>query len=125
MQIGPVATIQDHGLPWGKTLQDEKFALLDGDGLHWGTGYWTRANGELCLLATKGAPKRRARDVHQVVLAPRREHSRKPDEVSARIERLLPGRYLEMRRRAPARDCLELRRRPLDDQPAQGAAFDW
>jgi N6-adenosine-specific RNA methylase IME4 len=35
-------------------------------------------------------------DVHQVVMSPVREHSRKPDEVHDRIERLLAGPYLEM-----------------------------
>jgi N6-adenosine-specific RNA methylase IME4 len=34
--------------------------------------------------------------VHQVILAPRREHSRKPDEIHERIERLLPGPYGEL-----------------------------
>jgi N6-adenosine-specific RNA methylase IME4 len=59
-------------------------------------GYWTRSNAELCLLATKGAPSRLAADVHQVVMAPVGEHSVKPDEVRARIQRLLPGPYLEL-----------------------------
>jgi len=34
--------------------------------------------------------------VHQVVIAPVGEHSEKPDEVRRRIERLLPGPYLEL-----------------------------
>jgi N6-adenosine-specific RNA methylase IME4 len=84
------------GFVWVKTTPSAKFISRDGDGLHWGTGYWTRANAELCLLATKDAPKRRARDAHQVVIAPRREHSRKPDEIHDRIERLIGGTYLEM-----------------------------
>jgi N6-adenosine-specific RNA methylase IME4 len=61
-----------------------------------GTGYWTRANTEVCLLATRGAPKRKHRDVAQAILSPRREHSRKPDEIHARIERLVAGPYLEL-----------------------------
>jgi len=32
----------------------------------------------------------------KLLIAPRREHSRKPDETYARIERLLPGPYLEL-----------------------------
>ena len=59
-------------------------------------GYWTRANTEFCLLATKGAPLRLAEDIHQVVLAPVGEHSAKPQEVRSRIERLLAGPYLEL-----------------------------
>jgi hypothetical protein len=34
--------------------------------------------------------------VHQVVISPVAEHSRKPDEVQVRIERLLAGPYLEL-----------------------------
>ena len=61
-----------------------------------GLGYWTRANAEYCLLATRGKPKRTAKDVRQLVVQPLREHSRKPDEVPAAIERLVPGPYLEL-----------------------------
>ena len=65
-----------------------------------GLGYWTRANTEPCLLATRGKPKRRAADVRQGIIAPRREHSRKPDEIHGRIERLIDGPYLELFARA-------------------------
>ncbi|MFP6740559.1 MAG: MT-A70 family methyltransferase [Alphaproteobacteria bacterium] len=61
-----------------------------------GMGFWTRANPEQCLLATRGKPKRIAKDVRRLVVAPRREHSRKPDEVYENIERLADGPYLEM-----------------------------
>ena len=61
-----------------------------------GLGYWTRANPEMCLLATRGSPKRISRSVRRLIIAPRREHSRKPDEVYERIESLLEGPYLEM-----------------------------
>jgi N6-adenosine-specific RNA methylase IME4 len=61
-----------------------------------GLGFWTRANPEPCLLATRGHPKRQAGDVPKLLMAPRREHSRKPDEAYLRIERLLPGPYLEL-----------------------------
>jgi N6-adenosine-specific RNA methylase IME4 len=59
-------------------------------------GYWTRANTEVCLLATRGKPKRRDKGVRQAILEPRREHSRKPDCVYERIERLVPGPYVEL-----------------------------
>jgi N6-adenosine-specific RNA methylase IME4 len=45
-----------------------------------GMGFWTRANPEICLLATRGKPRRLAADVAKLVVAARREHSRKPDE---------------------------------------------
>ena len=71
---------------WVKQTRDEeRFAT--------GMGYWTRANAELCLLATRGSPQRLNADVHQLVLAPRREHSRKPEEIASRIEKLVPGPY--------------------------------
>jgi N6-adenosine-specific RNA methylase IME4 len=59
-------------------------------------GYWTRSNSEVCLLATRGKPKRQSADVRQGIIAPRREHSRKPDGVHERIERLVAGPYLEL-----------------------------
>ena len=58
-------------------------------------GYWTRANSEVCLLATRGKPKRRNADVRQAIIAPSRQHSRKPDGIHKRIERLVTGPYLE------------------------------
>lgn len=61
-----------------------------------GMGYWTRANSEVCLLATRGKPKRINADVRQGIIEPRREHSRKPDCVHGRIERLVDGPYLEL-----------------------------
>lgn len=67
-----------------------------------GTGYWTRANPELCLLFTRGKPKRLSASVRTLLIAPRREHSRKPDEARARIEKLVAGPYLELFAREPA-----------------------
>lgn len=58
------------------------------EGWFWGMGSWTRSNPELCLLATKGSPKRVSASVHSVVDSSLREHSRKPDEVAKRIVEL-------------------------------------
>lgn len=66
-----------------------------------GMGFWTRANTEPCLLATRGKPKRINADVRQGIIAPRREHSRKPEDIHPRIERLVGGPYLELFARAP------------------------
>jgi N6-adenosine-specific RNA methylase IME4 len=54
-----------------------------------GLGYWTRANVEICLLATKGNPKRIDKNVSQIILSRQREHSRKPDEARERIVKLM------------------------------------
>lgn len=59
------------------------------DTLFWGMGYWTRSNVELCLIATKGKPKRIAKNVHQVVISKIGRHSEKPHEVYDRIESLM------------------------------------
>ena len=55
----------------------------------WGLGYWTRANAELCLLATKGTIKRQSASVHQVIDTPIERHSKKPDIVRDKIVELL------------------------------------
>ncbi len=59
------------------------------DSLFWGMGYWTRANAELCVLATKGHPKRMNTGVHQVIMTHIEEHSKKPNEARERIVRLM------------------------------------
>jgi len=53
-----------------------------------GLGYWTRSNPEMCLLATKGKPKRFFKNVKQLIIDKRREHSRKPDCSRDRIVQL-------------------------------------
>ena len=63
---------------------------------HFGLGHWTRANPEQCLLATRGRPRRLHAGVPELLLAPLREHSRKPDEIYGRVEQLVGGPYLEL-----------------------------
>ena len=53
-----------------------------------GPGYWTRANTETCILATKGKPKRVDGNVDRLVVSERREHSRKPDRIRDDIVKL-------------------------------------
>src|SRR5690349_3569357 len=76
-------------------------------GFFTGLGYWTRANPEQCLLATRGSPQRVRKDVRKLIIEPRREHSRKPDCVRERIEQLVRGPYLELfaRETKPGWDC--------------------
>lgn len=59
-------------------------------------GHWTRSNSEPCLLATKGKPSRIYADVRMGIIESARQHSRKPDCVYDRIERLVAGPYLEL-----------------------------
>ena len=87
-----------------------------------GLGFWTRANAEPCLLATRGRPRRLATDVAKLIVAPHREHSRKPDAAYERIERLLPGPYLELfaRRSRPGWDGWGDQAGLFDDAAADG-----
>ena len=62
------------GFTWAKTNKTNM-------GMFTGLGYWTRGNPEMCLLATKGKPKRISKSVAQLVIDQRREHSRKPDRI--------------------------------------------
>ena len=96
---------------WGFTFKTVAFVWVKqnrkSDPLFWGMGYWTRANAELCLLATRGHPKRAAKDVHQVIISHVEKHSRKPDEVRKRIERLMgdqPRIELFAREKSPGWD---------------------
>lgn len=56
---------------------------------HFGMGNWTRANCESVLFASRGRPERKLRNVRQIVRAPIREHSQKPEEVRDRLVHLM------------------------------------
>ena len=74
-----------------------------------GMGHYTRGNSEDCYLGIRGKGLiRQARDVRQIVLAPRSAHSAKPPEVHERIERLYGNvKRVELfaRRRVPGWDA--------------------
>lgn len=53
-----------------------------------GMGRWTRANAEICLLATKGKPQRISASVHSVIDTPIQAHSQKPAIVRDKIIQL-------------------------------------
>jgi N6-adenosine-specific RNA methylase IME4 len=84
------------GFTWLKAHVRQVDMFRDDADAQAGMGYWTRANSEVCLLATRGKPKRLNADVRQGIIEPRREHSRKPDCVYDRIERLVAGPYCEL-----------------------------
>ncbi len=79
---------------WGFEMRSTGFIWVKEGGA--GMGYWTRKGAELCLLGTRGSPKRLSASVQEVVYAPRGGHSEKPAEVRARIERLVAGPYIEL-----------------------------
>ena len=78
---------------WGFVYKTVAFVWIKqnkkSDSLFWGLGYWTRANAELCILATKGHPKRKSAKVNQVIMSKIEEHSKKPDETRSRIIELM------------------------------------
>lgn len=81
-----------------------------GQGYFFGLGYWTRSNAEICLLATRGKPKRISKKVFQLIISPLQEHSKKPAEARKRIVELLgdlPRIELFARQRSPGWDAWE------------------
>lgn len=86
-------------------------------GIFFGIGSYTASNTEDVWLLSNGTPKRKAKDVSQVVptliredaiVAQMGDHSAKPEEMQDRIERLLSGPYLELfaRRQRPGWTCV-------------------
>tara|TARA_B100001057_G_scaffold272047_1_gene272289 strand:+ start:1084 stop:1614 length:531 start_codon:yes stop_codon:yes gene_type:complete len=76
------------GFTWAKTNKNKL-------GFFTGLGYWTRGNPEMCLLATKGRPKRISKSVPQLVVEQRKRHSEKP-LMHEQIEQLVAGPYIEL-----------------------------
>ncbi|KAI4452510.1 hypothetical protein C823_007094 [Eubacterium plexicaudatum ASF492] len=74
---------------WGFKYKTVAFLWLKknrkADSWFFGLGFWTRGNAELCLLATRGHPKRRAANIHQFIISPIEAHSKKPDIVRDKI----------------------------------------
>lgn len=78
---------------WGFAYKTVAFVWLKQNrkSLSWfyGLGFWTRGNAEICLLATKGNPKRKRADIHQFIISPIETHSKKPDETRDKIVALI------------------------------------
>lgn len=87
---------------WGFTFKTVAFVWLKQNrkSLTWfyGLGYWTRGNAEICLLAKRGKPKRHSAAVHQFIISPIEQHSKKPDGPVTRS--------LRWRATCPAWSCL-------------------
>lgn len=100
---------------WGFTYKTNAFTWVKRnkkrtDTWSWGMGHYTRANAELCLVATKGKKLQRlSRSVHSVIDTPIEGHSKKPDIVRDRIVELfgdLPRIELFARQKTEGWDCL-------------------
>lgn len=81
------------GAAWGFTFKTVAFwwgkRNLVSNTPFFGMGNWTRANGEPCLLFTRGKVKRADAGVPQFYWGRRLRHSEKPDEIRKRIVRLI------------------------------------
>ena len=63
---------------------------------------------EICLLATKGHPARKSAGIHQFIISPVEQHSKKPDETRDKITALmgdLPRIELFARQKTPGWDA--------------------
>lgn len=72
-----------------------------------GLGNYIRNASETCLFATRNGARVKFHGQPNWLFAPQQEHSHKPEEQFAIIERLCDGPYLELfaRRRQPGWDC--------------------
>lgn len=80
-------------LTWEKIAKNGKTRM--------GTGHWLRNSTGHCILATKGKVKsfshlKKLTNQTTILHAPRREHSRKPEEFYALVEHFCPGSKLEL-----------------------------
>lgn len=107
------------GRDWGFTFKSDGFVWVK-TGKHdpkvrpISMGKWVRKQTEYSLIFSRGKPSRLDAGVRQlfetdehVIYAPRREHSRKPDDQYERCERLAAGPYVELfaRQRHPGWDA--------------------
>src|SRR5215471_13428054 len=81
---------------WLKTKRGwDGISPLSESDFHIGLGLTVRHQTEFVLLARRGNCRRKAKDVRELIIAPRREHSRKPDEFFKRVERYCDDPFVE------------------------------
>lgn len=95
---------------WGFTFKSAgAWGKQSSTGERWafGTGYVFRSAAEFYLVGTIGKPRVLSRSIRNLIVAPVREHSRKPDQMHQDIERLYAGPYAELfaRQRRPGWDA--------------------
>jgi N6-adenosine-specific RNA methylase IME4 len=102
---------------WGFTVTSEIIWVKShgsvsgpGNGTQMGMGRTVRNCHEVCLVARRGKPARASASVRSVIVAPRGEHSAKPDEFYRTVDRLVGSgaRVVELfaRRQWPVWTCL-------------------
>jgi len=97
---------------WGFTYKTLGFSWIKTNKKNgkpfFGIGYYTKSNCEVCLIGVKGKPIVVSNKVSSVIIAPREEHSKKPDIVRDKIVELcgdLPRIELFARQKAEGWDC--------------------
>lgn len=69
---------------WGFEYKSTAFVWVKknkkADSFFMGLGRWTRANPEICILATKGKIERKSKSVRQLQVFPIDKHSKKPNQ---------------------------------------------
>ena len=84
---------------WGFTFKSAgAWAKQSSTGEKWafGPGYCFRSAAEFFLLGTIGKPPVLSRSIRNLIVAPVREHSRKPNQFISNAEALFPGPRLEL-----------------------------
>lgn len=84
------------GFVWiklNKNASPQFFTMAD---IFMGGGFTTRKNAEFCILGKRGKSLRLDSGVLEPIIAPVREHSRKPEEVFRRIERYCAGPRVDL-----------------------------
>ncbi len=81
-----------------------------------GGGFTTRKNAEFCLIGKRGRSVRESASIREVIIEPRREHSRKPEQFYDRAEAYAAGPRLELfaRQSRPGWDAFGLERTKFD-----------
>lgn len=84
-----------------------------------GGGFTTRKNAEFALIGKRGRSVRKSASIHEVIIEPRREHSRKPNKFYERVEQYSDGPRLELfaRESRPGWDSWGDQRTMFDKEP--------
>ena len=100
---------------WGFTYKSVAFVWLKQNrkspGWFYGLGFWTRGNAEVCLLATRGHPKRQAANVPQFIGSTAASR-RRPVKRSWPLWATYPGWSCSQDSPRPAGTCGEMRWSP-------------
>lgn len=81
---------------WLKLQKRHRDALFLDKDVFIAMGHTSRKSTEICLLGKRGSPNRLSRSVHEVIIAARREHSRKPEAFYDRAVALYSGPAIDV-----------------------------